>query len=228
MKVCSKCKKEKPFTEFFSDKTKKDGYRYECKLCKQVQSKLYGVTNRDSIIANKKLYYNNNKSTILSKIALRYELNKNEERLKKRIKYRDNKEAILKKNEAYRQRNKDVLAIKKRQREKFRRETDPMYRIKSNYRNRICKAIKSMGLKYSTNTTTILGISWLGFKEYIENQFAERMSWENYGDWHIDHIIPLCEAKNEESVKELNHYTNLRPLWGIDNLKKGRKNGNTK
>jgi hypothetical protein len=49
------------------------------------------------------------------------------------------------------------------------------------------------------------------------------MNWDNYGDWHLDHIIPLCEAKTEEELFKLNHYTNLQPLWAEDNLKKNRK-----
>lgn len=48
------------------------------------------------------------------------------------------------------------------------------------------------------------------------------MNWDNYGlnGWHLDHIEPLSNAKTEEDVMRLNHYTNLRPLWGEDNIKK--------
>ena len=55
------------------------------------------------------------------------------------------------------------------------------------------------------------------------------MNWENWGHgknnttWHIDHIIPLSSAKTIEEVEKLNHYTNLRPMWGSDNIKKGKK-----
>jgi len=49
------------------------------------------------------------------------------------------------------------------------------------------------------------------------------MSWENYGDWHIDHIIPISSAKNNDEVYKLNHYTNFQPLWALDNMKKSNK-----
>jgi hypothetical protein len=49
------------------------------------------------------------------------------------------------------------------------------------------------------------------------------MSWDNYGKWHIDHIIPLSSANNEDEVYKLCHHTNLQPLWAEDNLKKSNK-----
>lgn len=58
------------------------------------------------------------------------------------------------------------------------------------------------------------------------------MTWDNYGEWHIDHIIPLSSAKNDNELYSLNHYTNLQPLWStsrwvdgvyyIGNLNKNR------
>ena len=50
------------------------------------------------------------------------------------------------------------------------------------------------------------------------------MSWELMGQHiHIDHIIPLSSAKNENELYELCRYTNLQPLWAFDNLSKGNK-----
>jgi hypothetical protein len=48
------------------------------------------------------------------------------------------------------------------------------------------------------------------------------MSWNNYGKWHIDHVMPLSafNLNNIEDVKKACHYTNLQPLWAIDNIKK--------
>ena len=61
------------------------------------------------------------------------------------------------------------------------------------------------------------------FAEYIKSKFTEGMTLENYGEWHIDHIIPLATAQSIEDVKRLCHYTNLQPLWAQDNLRKGAK-----
>ena len=49
------------------------------------------------------------------------------------------------------------------------------------------------------------------------------MTWDNYGTWHIDHMIPLISAKNIDELEALFHYKNLQPLWAVDNLKKGAK-----
>lgn len=60
---------------------------------------------------------------------------------------------------------------------------------------------------------------------HLEAQFAEGMSWDNYGEWHVDHIKPcalfnLLLADEQEACF---HYTNLQPLWGPDNCSKGAR-----
>jgi hypothetical protein len=49
------------------------------------------------------------------------------------------------------------------------------------------------------------------------------MSWDNYGEWHVDHMMSLAMAKSKHEAEKLCHYTNLQPLWAKDNLKKGTK-----
>jgi len=51
------------------------------------------------------------------------------------------------------------------------------------------------------------------------------MTWENHGEWHIDHIKPcsLFNLLNEDEQKKCFHYTNLQPLWASENLSKGCK-----
>ncbi len=73
---------------------------------------------------------------------------------------------------------------------------------------------------------------WIGcepamLKAYIEKQFTGGMCWDNYGKWHIDHVVPLCrfDANSEEDMKKAWHYSNLRPLWARDNLRRPHKYG---
>jgi hypothetical protein len=67
-----------------------------------------------------------------------------------------------------------------------------------------------------------LGCTIDEFKRYIEGKFGGGMSWDNYGEWHLDHIIPLSKFKLEDRQQLLIacNYTNYQPLWGKDNMSK--------
>jgi len=64
-------------------------------------------------------------------------------------------------------------------------------------------------------------------KAHLELQFNDGMSWENYGEWHIDHIRPISsfniESYTDDDFIKCWSLDNLQPLWAIDNLKKGAK-----
>ena len=57
--------------------------------------------------------------------------------------------------------------------------------------------------------------------EHLENLFKPDMTWLNYGEWHIDHIVPLASAKSYSEIIELHALENLQPLWAEDNRRKG-------
>ena len=115
-------------------------------------------------------------------------------------------------------RNRDYLNARNRK----RWHNDPVFKLKELVRGNIRRAIKNTRSK---PIETVLGCTCKELKEHLEKQFLKGMEWSNHGEWHIDHIIPLAEAKTEEEVYKLNHYTNLQPLWGVDNLKKGARRG---
>ena len=83
--------------------------------------------------------------------------------------------------------------------------------------------LKSKNLQKNNKTFEVVGCTPEELKNHIESKFLVGMSWENQGDWHIDHIIPLSSAINEDEIIKLCHYTNLQPLWALDNMKKGSK-----
>lgn len=135
--------------------------------------------------------------------------------------YREaNKDKIKAQNKSYREANKDKRSAYQNSYIRQRRKSDPLYKLKHNLRSRTSLAFKNKGYSKNTKTQEMLGVDWEVSKTHIERQFKKGMSWDNYGDWHIDHIIPLASANTEKRLKELCHYTNLQPLWAEDNLSK--------
>jgi hypothetical protein len=43
------------------------------------------------------------------------------------------------------------------------------------------------------------------------------MSWDNYGKWHIDHIVMVSSFEEDTPMNIVNSLENLRPLWAEDN-----------
>ena len=70
-------------------------------------------------------------------------------------------------------------------------------------------SIKKTGYLKTSKTYDILGCSYEEFKQYLESQFTEGMTWENKGEWHMDHIYPISLATDEDHMIKLNHYTNF-------------------
>lgn len=100
-------------------------------------------------------------------------------------------------------------------------KNDPLFKLKINLRSRLNKAFK--GKSKAQPTMTLLGCSIEHAFAHISNLFEPGMTWQNYGQWHVDHKYPLSLAKNEEELIKLCHISNLQPLWGTDNIKKGNK-----
>jgi hypothetical protein len=102
-------------------------------------------------------------------------------------------------------------------------ERAPLIRLKNNIRALIRKSIWKGSYTKDSSTERILGCNFNKFKTHIENLFTDGMNWNNRDKWHIDHIIPCDSAKNKKELIKLNHYTNLQPLWAIDNIRKSNK-----
>lgn len=107
-----------------------------------------------------------------------------------------------------------------------RKEIDKKYYITTLIRAHIHNVI-SRRSKFKTTqspkTEQLLGCTITEFMDYITSLFQPGMSWDNYGQWHLDHIKPLAIAQSEQEIYDLCHYTNYQPLWAFDNLSKGSK-----
>jgi len=213
--MCSQCGLEKELKYFWKDNRKKDGIRSSCiECCKQ--------------------RYQDNKSQILKKCKEYRKSNKKVISQKRRERYEQNKEKEIKANKEYRTKNhkKDL----KRKRDWRKRNPNyyneylknPLNKLKHNIRNLMNKSLRKNGVIKSSKTFEILGCSFEDFKIYLfENAKLKypEFTFEDYlekGKYHIDHIIPLYSAKNENEVLELCHFSNLQILLAEENLSKNR------
>lgn len=73
---------------------------------------------------------------------------------------------------------------------------DPAGHLANIVRSRVKQALKS---NKKMSSMECLACDIKTFKAHIEAQFKEGMSWENHGEWHIDHKIPLKYKENGET-----------------------------
>ena len=177
MKICNKCCVEKPKSDFYKDKYKKDGYKTICIQC----SKNYINENKESLSLTKKEYYINNKEKI-SKSKKEYR-EKDKERWQeyRRQYYLDNIDRHKETSRKNYLKNKDVILSKYKE----RLSNDLLFKFIQNLKCNIRNSLTKTGYSKKTKTYEILGMEFIQFKEYIESQFQEGMTWENYGDWHL-------------------------------------------
>jgi hypothetical protein len=100
---------------------------------------------------------------------------------------------------------------------------DPAYRLRCCIGTLIRGGFNKVGSSKNKRSLEILGCSFGYFSTYIENQFKEGMTLENYGEWELDHIVPQDLAITAEDVIALNHYSNFQPLFKTDNIRKSNK-----
>lgn len=209
--VCCVCKEDKPKTEFNKNRNTATGLTYECKPCQGNKSNNYYKENKEEQSIKQKEYY----------LAVR------EEKLLYQKEYqKKHKDRLKEYGRLYNLNNRDKKNALGRVYETKRKAEDPIYKFKHRVRSMVyCSFKRSLTGNYrkSQRTEDILGCTMNDFIDYISSKFTEGMSLDNHGDWHIDHIIPLASANSEEEITKLCHHTNLQPLWGTDNMVKGKK-----
>ena len=108
-----------------------------------------------------------------------------------------------------------------------RRRTDPSFKLKSNVRTAVWTCLKERNVAKYRSTFILLGYSLEKLMIHLEKQFTEGMTWDNYGEWHVDHKKPMAlfqfTSTDDEGFKECWKLENLQPLCGSDNLSKGTR-----
>ncbi len=226
LKKCPCCGQIKSKLEFPKRKADKhgrykDGLDYWCKECTKTSRlkwyskfglqyyKNWTELHRDRTNKTSLERYHKNKDVIRDKLNKRYKID-NDFRLMH----------IKAKNNWVKNNPEKVKLQKKRYYEEAK--LDSFYRLKMNIRNSINKSLKRN--KNGYHWENLVGYTLEDLKKHLAKQFVNEMSWENYGQWHIDHIIPVSvfnfKKPNDIDFRKCWDLKNLRPLWKEENLKK--------
>lgn len=235
-KECSNCKQVKLVEEFAWQYKKKNRRQPNCKSCRNAYASTVRQIKRES------LYFIKVPKVKKEKVFTQKPITKPRTvRIRKEPKdsccrsciVRYSPEYLLMYQESVAKRKREYLATWRANnigyQHKYnqqRKQIDPIFALKLATRSLLSQSFKRAckGMHYKKkHTQEILQCSLEFFIQYIQDQFTEGMTLNNYGEWHLDHIIPIASAKTEEDIIRLNHYTNFQPLWAKDNLSKGAK-----
>ena len=215
---------------------------------KKESDKKYRLKNIEKLKISKKLYYQKVKNTesykekrrtsdkLYNKTPKRMEYN----RLLKRKNYKKDKErqAIywINNPESFKQREIWVKTYNKTYKKqhrlrinlqrKTRRKNDPNFKMRNTLRSRIWTVLKRRNTTRLGSTLTLLGVNSVETViKHIEKQFKNGMTWNNHGEWHLDHIKPCASFDLTCPVQQLAcfNYKNLQPLEAFENMSKGAK-----
>ncbi|MDD5356518.1 MAG: hypothetical protein PHY56_08290 [Candidatus Omnitrophica bacterium] len=221
-KICTKCHRILPKDEryFPPRKDSPSGLNSRCRDCYNEIKKLF--LRQYYKIHPEKIRHNSLKYSLeYSREANKRSYQKHiiERRTKNNLYYFNNKERINLKRKEFRINNPDIIR-------KYKRTEYPKrIRIIESFRSNIYASLKYN--KKGRHWEDIVGYTCQDLIEHIEKLFKRGMAWENYGKWHVDHIIPISAFKyssyDDPEFKACWALTNLRPLWAIDNLKKKDK-----
>lgn len=207
---CTACNDVKPLPEFAKSGKAGLGVREKCRACTRAEGADYRVRNAEKERERRRRYHLENREKVSAKGRRWREGN------------RDRKAAA---DAVWRAKNPDrVKAMIARRWQKAR--DDPVDRIHRAVRACIVQSIRK-GSKARRKTVDLLGYDFEQLKAHLERQFSKGMTWANYGEWHIDHILPVAsfnyETPDDPAFKVCWALTNLRPLWAEENRAKHAK-----
>ena len=202
----------------------KKKYRAANKEKIRERDKKYRAANKEKIRERDKKYskeyYKANKEKIRERDKKYYKANKEKIREREKEYRAANKEKISERKKEYRARAENKKRRNKKQRNRYK--SDEKYKLTKLLRRRFLRALKSQNTKKNTHVLQLTSCTMDFLRDYLSQQFEKGMTWDNQGDWHIDHRKPCrsFDLTKEEEQRKCFHYTNLQPLWGSENIRK--------
>tara|TARA_R110002110_G_scaffold397819_1_gene613180 strand:- start:310 stop:885 length:576 start_codon:yes stop_codon:yes gene_type:complete len=150
---------------------------------------------------------------------------KHREANKEKIKgyYQASRERYIKQAKEWYEANREKKIAHQIEYNKKRYNSDENFKMACTLRSRVNHALK--GKSKSASTMELLGCTIGALWLHLESQFTEGMTRQNRGRWHIDHIIPCAafDLTDPEQQRKCFHWSNLQPLWALENISKGAK-----
>jgi len=141
--------------------------------------------------------------------------------------YEQNKEHRKEYHKKWRTDNIDKWRQTKRDYERNRKASDPLYKLISNFRTAIYQVLKESNVEKNRHYFDILQYTPEELIIHLESQFKDTMSWDNYGEWHVDHKLPITsfniEEMGDKEFMKCWELENLQPMWGEENIRKSNK-----
>lgn len=142
--------------------------------------------------------------------------------------YKQNRKKRLANTKRWRKANAAYYTVWKRNAERERKQRNVGYRIACQLRAHLSNAVRrrlngKIGARKGASAVRDLGCTIIELMVWLEARFTPGMTWDNYGEWHIDHVRPLAsfDLTDVEQCKAACHYSNLQPLRARDNMAKG-------
>jgi len=151
------------------------------------------------------------------------------ERLKKNHKNwsEKNRDHLNEYHKEWREKNIDKHRENKRNYEKNRKDSDPLYKLIANFRTAIWTVLKESNVDKYGHYFDVLQYTPEELIIHLEKQFKDDMTWDNYGIWHVDHKLPITsfdiQEMGDEEFMKCWCLDNLQPMWGEENIRKSNK-----
>lgn len=244
VKVCTECLVEKPIDEYHNQKCSKTGKirkTAKCKPCIHLKNKLWREKNKEKDReytrkrmakwraenperyreSKRNLYYKNHEKE-LERMRQWRAANPDKAKASTKKWRENNKERHLEALKSWRERNKDHVDSYRKYYYESVRKNDHAYRAQMKLRAPLYNYMGYLIGRLNSTSKSQMSYTPEDLKDHLTKHFKPGMSWENYGDWQIDHTIPIAHYVREGILDPeiVNALSNIRPLWRDENLKK--------
>ena len=188
-------------------------------LCKRCYNLEYYARNRERLNVQGAAYHAKNRERMTAAMKRWYSEHREKKLAYEKQRYPSVRKHKLEYQSDYRKKHPEAFMMWWRK----SYYENPNFRLAHNLRSRLWGTVRKN--RASSSALKLIGCSLDELRAHLESGFSRGMTWDNYGRWHIDHIVPIAsfDLSNDEQLERAFNFTNLQPLWAKDNQMKGAR-----